>query len=148
MTQKEKRNTNKVRPVFDREELVQHIVCDILNGMSRYRVMLKLNRDQYEGFESSKFSRTKKYDLVKEAFEHCKIPLAEDRQKQRELFVARLEDILEEARDAHDRQNAIAAIKEIGKIIGIYEPEKVDVTADVNVEISFGLESDEAELQD
>lgn len=140
--------TNKNRPKFDREELVQLIVCDILNGVSRYRVMLKLKRDQYEGFESSKYSRSKQYDLIEEAYNNCKIPLAEDRQKQRELFIARYEDILEECRDSRDRQNAIAALKEMGKILGIYDPEKVDVTANVNVDISFGLEDDETELQD
>ena len=138
----------KVRPKLDREELVQLIVCDILNGMSRYRVLLKLKRDQYEDFKSSEFSRSKQYDLVQEAYECCKIPLAEDRQKQRELFIARYEDILEECRDARDRQNAIAALKEMGKILGIYEPDKVDVTANVSVDISFGLEDDETELQD
>ena len=135
--------TNKNRPKFDREELVQLIVCDILNGVSRYRVMLKLKRDQYEGFESSKYSRSKQYDLIEEAYNNCKIPLAEDRQKQRELFIARYEDILEECRDSRDRQNAIAALKEMGKILGIYDPEKVDVTANVNVDISFGLEDNE-----
>jgi hypothetical protein len=139
----------KARPKFDREELVQLIVCDILNGMSRYRVLLKLKRDQYEDFKSSEFSRSKQYDLVQEAYECCKIPLAEDRQKQRELFIARYEDILEECRDSRDRQNAIAALKEMSRLLGLYEPDKVDVNANVNVDISFGLEDDnETELQD
>ena len=139
----------KARPKFDREELVQLIVCDILNGMSRYRVLLKLKRDQYEDFKSSEFSRSKQYDLVQEAYECCKIPLAEDRQKQRELFIARYEDILEECRDSRDRQNAIAALKEMSRLLGLYEPDKVDVKANVNVDISFGLEdNDETELQD
>lgn len=133
----------KARPKFDREELVQLIVCDILNGMSRYRVLLKLKRDQYEDFKSSEFSRSKQYDLVQEAYECCKIPLAEDRQKQRELFIARYEDILEECRDSRDRQNAIAALKEMSRLLGLYEPDKVDVNANVNVDISFGLEDDE-----
>lgn len=138
----------KARPKFDREELVQLIVCDILNGMSRYRVLLKLKRDQYEDFKSSEFSRSKQYDLVQEAYECCKIPLAEDRQKQRELFIARYEDILEECRDSRDRQNAISALKEMSRLLGLYEPDKVDVNANVNVDISFGLEDDETELQD
>ena len=138
----------KARPKFDREELVQLIVCDILNGMSRYRVLLKLKRDQYEDFKSSEFSRSKQYDLVQEAYECCKIPLAEDRQKQRELFIARYEDILEECRDSRDRQNAISALKEMSRLLGLYEPDKVDVNANVNVDISFGLEdNDETELK-
>lgn len=138
---------NKVRPKFDREELVQLMVCDILNGMSRYRVQLKLKRDQYEGFESSKYSRSKQYDLIQEAYNNCKPQLEKDRQKQREMFIARYEDILEEARNASDRQNAIAALKEMGKILGVYDPENVNITADLKVDVSFGLE-DETELQD
>ena len=141
-----RRTTDKKH--MDRDELVQLMTCDILNGMSKYRVKLKLQRDQYEDFVTSKFSERKIYYLLEEAYSNCKIPLAEDRQKMRELFISRYEDILEEARDARDRQNAINALKEMGKILGIYEPEKVDVNANVNVDISFGLEDNETELQD
>lgn len=143
MAYKDTKKTDKKRPKFDREELVQLITIDILQGMSRYRVLLKLDRDQYPDVRSSEFSRSKKYDILQEAYEQCKIPLAENRQKARDLMMARLEDILEEARDQNDRQNAIAAIKEINKLMGIYEPEKQEIKADINekIEISFGLES-------
>jgi len=137
---------NKKRPKFDREELVHLIACDILGGVSRNRAMEKLKKDKYDGFESSKYSRSTKYNLIEEAYIQCRPRLEADMQRQRELFIARYEDILEEARDARDRQNAINALKEMGKILGVYEPEKVDVTANVNVDISFGLE-DETELQ-
>ena len=140
-----KKKVNKVRPKFEREEIVELIVCDLLNGLSRYKILLKLDRDSYEGYNTSVFSRSKKYELVSEAYEKCKIPLAEDRQKQRELFIARYEDILEECRDQRDRQNAIATLKEMGKLLGLYEPEKVDITGNMNVEISFGLETDNNE---
>lgn len=141
---------NKHNPKYDREEIVQLIVMDILNGMSRYRVLLKLERDNYVDTDgnqiiSSKWGRSTRYNLIQEAYENCKIPLAEDRQKARDLMMARLEDILEEARDARDRTNAIAAIKEINKIMGLYEAEKLDIKADVNgkVEISFGFDNNE-----
>jgi len=132
-----RRTTDKKH--MDRDELVQLMTCDILNGMSKYRVKLKLQRDKYEDFVTSKFSERKIYYLLEEAYNNCKIPLAKDRQKMRELFISRYEDILEEARDARDRQNAINALKEMGKILGIYEPEKVDVTGAINVNIDFGL---------
>lgn len=134
---------DKQRPKYDREELIQQMVIDILNGMSRYRVMLKLDRDQYPDVESSKFCRSKKYELIAEAYEQCKIPLAEDRQKLRDLMVARLEDILEEARDQRDRANAIASIKEICKLFGVYEPEKKEVKAEVKEIIDIDFNFDE-----
>lgn len=133
----------KTRPKFDREELVQLIYTDIINGVSRYQILLKLKRDQYEGFESSKFSRSKQYDLIQEAFENCKIELKEQREQQKELMYQRLLDVYQESRDARDRQNAISALKELKKLMGLDDPDKVDVNANVNVDISFGLEDDE-----
>lgn len=138
----------KVRPKFDREELVQLIYVDLINGVSRYQILLKLKRDQYEGFESSKFSRSKQYDLIQEAYENCKIELKEQKEQQKELMYQRLLDVYQECRDARDRQNAISALKELKKLMGLDDPDKVDVTANVNVDISFGLEDNETELQD
>ena len=139
----------KARPKFDREELVQLIYIDLINGVSRYQIMLKLKRDQYEGFESSKFSRSKQYDLIQEAYENCKIELKEQKEQQKELMYQRLLDVYQECRDARDRQNAISALKELKKLMGLDDPDKVDVNANVNVDISFGLEDDnETELQD
>lgn len=132
---------NKERPKFDREELVQLIYIDIINGVSRYQIMLKLKRDQYEGFESSKFSRSKQYDLIQEAFENCKIELKEQKEQQKELMYQRLLDVYQECRDARDRQNAISALKELKKLMGLDDPDKVDVTGDLKVNISFGIES-------
>lgn len=132
---------NKERPKFDREELVQLIYTDIINGVSRYQILLKLKRDQYEGFESSKFSRSKQYDLIQEAFENCKIELKEQREQQKELMYQRLLDVYQESRDARDRQNAISALKELKKLMGLDDPDKVDVTGDLKVNISFGIES-------
>ena len=128
----------KARPKFDREELVQLIYIDLINGVSRYQIMLKLKRDQYEGFESSKFSRSKQYDLIQEAYENCKIELKEQKEQQKELMYQRLLDVYQ----------AISALKELKKLMGLDDPDKVDVTANVNVDISFGLEDNETELQD
>lgn len=134
---------------FDREELIELVVCDILNGVSRYRIILKMTKDAYEGIKTSSFCRSKMYKLVKDAYDRCKPSIEKDKQKMRELMVARLEDIIEEARDQRDRQNAIKAAQEINKLMGLYEPDKVDITADVNVDINFGLEEeDETQLQD
>ena len=133
---------NKERPKFDREELVQLIYIDIINGVSRYQIMLKLKRDQYEGFESSKFSRSKQYDLIQEAFENCKIELKEQKEQQKELMYQRLLDVYQECRDARDRQNAISALKELKKLMGLDDPDKVDVTGDLKVNISFGIEEE------
>ncbi len=133
---------NKERPKFDREELVQLIYIDIINGVSRYQILLKLKRDQYEGFESSKFSRSKQYDLIQEAFENCKIELKEQKEQQKELMYQRLLDVYQECRDARDRQNAISALKELKKLMGLDDPDKVDVTGDLKVNISFGIEEE------
>lgn len=138
---------NKERPKFDREELVQLIYVDLINGVSRYQILLKLKRDQYEGFISSGFSRSKQYDLIQEAYENCKVELKEHKEQQKELMYQRLLDVYQECRDQRDRQNAINALKELNKLMGLNEPDKVDVTANVNVDISFGLD-DETELQD
>lgn len=124
-----------------KEELIELLVCDLLNGVSRYRVRLKMERDQYPDFTTSTMSRSGIYKYIDEAYDLCKIPLSKERDKMRNLQLARLEDILEEARDQNDRQSAIGAIKEMNKLTGIYEAEKVDVTGTINVNIDFGLDN-------
>lgn len=136
---------NKTKSTYDRESIVEVLVCDILNGVSRYRVKLKLDRDNYEGYKTSSLSRATKYNLIQEAYAKCEIPLEEEKEKMRNLQIARLEDMLEESRDARDRQNALGIIKEMNKLTGIYPTENVTVSGDgkLNVRISFGLGSED-----
>lgn len=135
----------KARPKLEREEIVQLLVCDILNGVSRYRCKLKLERDQYPDIKTSELSRSTRMNLLQEAYLKCKPHIEEDMNRRRDMFIARYEDILEECRDQRDRQNAIACLKEMGKILGVYDPIKVDVKGDVNVDITFGLDNEEPE---
>ena len=135
---------NKTKSTYEREELVEVIVYDILSGVSRYRIKLKLDRDNYDGFTTSSLSRATKYNLIQEAYTKCEIPLEAEKDKMRNLQIARLEDMLEESRDARDRQNALGIIKEINKLTGIYPTENVTVSGDgnLNVRISFGIEEE------
>ena len=125
---------------YDKSDLIEHIVCDILNGVSRYRILKKLEKDAYEGFETSDICRSNRYKIIKAAYDECKVPLAKDKQKMRELQLARLDDILEECRDQNDRNNAINAIKETNKLLGLYEAEKVELTGKMEITVDFGLE--------
>ena len=140
-----KNTKNKSKSTYEREDIIEMMVCDILNGVSRFRVMKKLEKNAYEDVETASFSRAKKYSLLQEAYERCTVPLEEEREKLRNLQIARLEDILEECREQRDRANAVNTIKEINKLTGIYPTENVTVSGDgkISVNISFGLEHED-----
>ena len=69
-----------------KEELIELIFLDLINGESRYRIMLKLNRDAYPGHKTSKLSRTSKYNYIQEAKLNCEPELKETRDNQRKLL--------------------------------------------------------------
>lgn len=51
----------------------------------------------------------------------------------------RLLDIYKESREDKDRYNAISSLKEINKMTGAYQPQKIDLNVSGEIEIDFDL---------
>lgn len=139
-----------------REEIIELMWCDMVSGVTRYQIDLKLQNDTYfiEGrteIHTNTLSRSSRYYYMQDVLERCKAELGEKRDAEVALVVSQFKDVYNEARENHDRGNAIAALKELSKLRGYYEPEKVDVSGNISVNVDFGLgddEEDEPAVQD
>lgn len=150
MGYRESQKKNKQCPKFEREELVELIWLKLIEGESRYRILLMLERDAFvdqdgNTIETSKMSRTSKYDFIKEAYTRCETELKENRDKQREILWERIMSVYQDAmtQPVHDRGAALKALDMIGKLAGLYDAEKheINATVDSKVTISFGFDN-------
>lgn len=127
------------------EELVQLCLVDLLNGSSRNDILQKLEKDMYDGFESSKYCRSTRYNILKDTYDRVKLELQENLDKQREVFYSRLLAVYQEAMMASDRQNALKALDMFARFGGLYEDKnKVELSGNLtqDVTISFGFSDD------
>lgn len=130
---------------FEKDELIELMWIDLCAGVSRYQIMLKLDRDAYTGYETSKLSQATKYKYLQLAYGKCEGELQEEREKLRDLFYSRFLSVYEEAMENRDRQNAIRALDLASKIAGVYAEEKKDITlrGDIKATINFGIGEEE-----
>ena len=139
------KNAKRRSPIpFEKDELIERMWIDLCAGVSRYQIMLKLDRDAYEGYETSKLSQASKYKYLQLAYSKCQGELQEERAKLRDLFYSRFLSVYEEAMENRDRQNAIRALDLASRLAGVYAEEKKDVTINGNIKtvISFGIGED------
>lgn len=140
-----KANKNKGQSSFKYEEIVQLCLVDLLNGLSRNEIMQKLQENLYEGHDTSSMCRSTKYYILQECYDRCKMELAENMDKQRELFYNRLLAVYNECMITNDRQNALKALDMFAKFGQLYprDEKKVEVTqTDGNIKITFGFSDD------
>lgn len=138
-----KKSTEKKRQPLDKEALIELIWIDLVNGVSRYQIMLKLERNAYEGFDTSKIKRSTRYNYVQEAYNNCKAELREEKEKQRDLFYERILSVYNDAVNNNDRQAALKALDMGIKLSGLYVEEKnINLTGTIKADITFGLEED------
>lgn len=130
---------------FEKDELIELMWIDLCAGVSGYQIMLKLDRDAYTGYETSKLSQATKYKYLQLAYGKCEGELQEEREKLRDLFYSRFLSVYEEAMENRDRQNAIRALDLASKIAGVYAEEKKDITlrGDIKATINFGIGEEE-----
>ena len=118
---------------LEKEELLELIWIDIVNGLSRYQISLKLDRDAYPNHHTSNLSKS------------CEYELKENKDKQRDLFYERVLSVYNDSVDQRDRQSALKALDMIGKLGGLYAKEEKDVniTGTIKANISFGIEGED-----
>lgn len=140
-----KKTKDKKYISLKKEELIELIFLDLINGESRYRIMLKLNRDAYPGHKTSKLSRTSKYNYIQEAMLNCEPELKETRDNQRKLLYQQILGVFNDAQMANDRQSALKALDMLSKVAGLYPKEEKDINlnGNINANISFGLNKEE-----
>lgn len=135
-------NLNNMPIDWKREDLLEMVWCDLINGLSRYQILQKMKKDAYEGFTTSEVSDVTKYKLIRDAYKLCHTEITEKKERLRDVLYERVLAVYNDSFTNRERKTALEALKYLGKLTGVEEPEKVDVNANVNSEvtITFGFE--------
>lgn len=131
--------------VLQREALLDEIMCDLVNGMSRFQIRRKLEEDQYESMETSGFKKTTHGQLIKNCFDRFKLDSRDAVDEARDIMYARILSIYEDAVSAGDRQAALKALDQLTKLQGLLDPlAGIEKRPDqAKITISFGIAKDD-----
>lgn len=106
-------------------------------GATYTNCLNKLMNDDYEVGYCYSESRADK--LISEAKKLIRKDFEEDRKEIKGRLYVALQDVFNECREWNDRGNALRALEQISKLLGLNEPEKVDMRLQ-NVDINFGFD--------
>ena len=90
-----------------------------------------------------RMTQKRRKSMIADVRKQIKDDYAAEHTELRATALARLYDLYNECIEIGDRGNAVQCLKEINKMCGLYEPEKIDmrVAAEVvNVDFNFGKE--------
>lgn len=121
-----------------KDEVVNHIYNDICNGATYTNCLNKLMNDDYE--VGHKYSESRADKLIQMARKLIRQDFEEDRKEIKARLYVAIQDVFNECREANDRSNALKALDQISKLLGLNEPDKIDMRLQ-NIEIDFGFEN-------
>jgi L-fucose isomerase-like protein len=119
-----------------KDEVVNHIYNDICNGATYTNCLNKLMNDDYE--VGHKYSESRADKLIQMARKLIRQDFEEDRKEIKARLYVAIQDVFNECREANDRSNALKALDQISKLLGLNEPDKIDMRLQ-NVDINFGF---------
>lgn len=121
-----------------KDEVVNHIYNDICNGATYTNCLNKLMNDDYE--VGHKYSESRADALITEARRLIRQDFEEDRKEIKARLYVAIQDVFNECREANDRSNALKCLEQISKLLGLNEPDKIDMRLQ-NIDIDFGFEN-------
>lgn len=122
------------------EQLKRYVANDILNGGTQATLVQKITEDVYGvGYTLNVHSAK---DLIAKVRRQLKEDWESERQELKEIQLQRMLDLYTESRLAFDRYNALNVLKEINKMVGLNEPEKIEAKIDGSITIDFGFETE------
>lgn len=125
-----------------RAETVNKVYNDICEGATYSNIMQKLMNDGYGvNFKYTKLSAEK---VILAARRIIRQDFEEDRKELKARLYVAIQDVFNECREWGDRGNALKALEQIARLVGLNEPDKIDMKVQ-QVDINFGL-NNETEL--
>lgn len=121
------------------EQVKNHIYNDLLRGATQSNLVEKLTTDYYD--IGIKYSEHTSKDLIAKVRKIIRKDYEEEKSFLRETNINRLLDLYNESIEFGDRGTALKTLQEMNKMVGIYEPDKIDVTLDSNITIDFGFDN-------
>lgn len=122
-------------------ELIYRITSDIIEGANREYVVRKMKNNEYNmSFKTSEYADNTIIKMYKEAHRWLKVEQDGDKDQLRNVFYERYLNLYKNSLQANDRTNALATLKEMTRMLGLNEPEKLNIKEDRRIIIDFGFE--------
>lgn len=126
--------------------LINRIATDIVAGLNRRRVIMKLKDNQYDmPFKTSDYTKDSMDHLYTDALNELKVECDGKKEELRNILYERYMLVYETSIESNDRTNALNALKEVAKMLGLNEPEQVNVNEKQTIIIDFGFKRDDDE---
>lgn len=137
----EKSNRKGAIPDVAYNELIYRITSDIIEGANRETVVRKMKNNEYNmSFKTSDYADNTIMKMYKEAHRWLKVEQDGDKEQLRNVFYERYLALYKNSLRANDRTNALATLKEMTRMLGLNEPEKLNIKEDRRIIIDFGFE--------
>ena len=137
----EKSNRKGAIPDVAYNELIYRITSDIIEGANRETVVRKMKNNEYNmSFKTSDYADNTIMKIYKEAHRWLKVEQEGDKDQLRNVFYERYLNLYKNSLQANDRTNALATLKEMTRMLGLNEPEKLNIKEDRRIIIDFGFE--------
>ena len=122
-------------------ELIYRITSDIIEGANREFVVRKMKNNEYNmSFKTSEYADNTIIKMYKEAHRWLKVEQDGDKDQLRNVFYERYLNLYKNSLQANDRTNALATLKEMTRMLGLNEPDKLNIKEDRRIIIDFGFE--------
>jgi len=118
--------------------LIDEVVADIVNGVSKRDVLTKLREGIYTYATQPTMSVTQSYRYWNDAMEAMKINYEAGIEEKRKVLWNRYENLYQNSLELGNYKNARACLADMAKLFGIASPEKQEITVNDAV-ISFGF---------
>ena len=122
---------------YTNDKLKREIYKCIVRGETRDSIVTKIMTDYWGLGNAGLKDKAIAEKYVAAVRKQMKKDWEEERKDLKPILVKSFQDIYNDCRNNNDRYNAISAMRELSKLSGMYEPDKIDLTMDGTIEINF-----------
>ena len=122
---------------YTNDKLKREIYKCIVRGETRDSIVTKIMTDYWGLGNAGLKDKAIAEKYVAAVRKQMQKDWEEERKDLKPVLVKSFQDIYNDCRNNNDRYNAISAMRELSKLTGMYEPDKIDLTMDGTIEINF-----------
>lgn len=130
---------------YQNYELLCRIADDIIYGYNYKDIKKKLENDQYEPFKTSNKTRERQWQYYKEATALLKVEFDEEKKELRNVLYERYLSLYKTCVSRNEMNTALNSLKEMAKLMGLNEADKIDITSNNNIVIDFSFDNANSE---
>lgn len=130
---------------YQNYELLCKIADDIIVGYTWKDIKKKIETDQYNPFKTSNKTRERQWQYYKEATALLKVEFEEEKKELRNVLYERYLNLYKTCVSRNEMNTALNSLKEIAKLMGLNEADKVDVTSENKIVIDFSFDNADSE---